>query len=272
MMRATEGMMQGGERTDMWLRSFHRNAAGSPLIICLPHAGGSAPFFFKLSGMLSSPAEVMVVQYPGRQERRHENLITDLDELTDALFEAISPLAERPIVLFGHSMGAIISFELARRFERTGTGTVLGIVASSRRAPTIHRPQNVYLRDDAGIIAEIESLSGTDAKLLADEEMRRLMLPVLRADYKAIETYTYPSGARVRCPIHAFVGDCDPQVTVDEARHWQEVTTGPFSLKTFSGGHFYLNNHEQIVTAALRQSVAEFAGGDLRNRSSCDQL
>ncbi|MEU8976254.1 thioesterase II family protein [Streptomyces monashensis] len=240
--------------TGSWVRRFHPGPEGAPRLVCLPHAGGSASYFFPVSRQLASVAEVLAVQYPGRQDRRHEPCIDSIPALADALVAELRPYGDRPLTLFGHSMGASLGFEVALRLEQAGT-TVRHLFASGRRAPSTVRDERVHLRDDDGLIADVKQLSGTDEQVLGDEEIVRMILPAIRADYRAAETYRYTPGPPLTCPITVLTGDADPHVTDAEARAWQRHTTGPFELKVFTGGHFYLNSQAAGVISVIEKSL-----------------
>jgi len=241
--------------SDTWIRRFH--PAGRPLtrVVCLPHAGGSASFWYPLSAALAGRFDVLGVQYPGRQDRRAEPPIADLgtlaDRITDALESSAAADDATPLVLFGHSMGAILAFEVARRLRVPPAA----LIASGRRAPDRRRVERVHRLDDAALIAELRSLSGTDASLLDDEEVLRMVLPALRADYRAIETWRVTPGNPLTCPITVLIGDADPKVTLDEATSWRDHTTGTFALHTFTGGHFYLTEHQAAVTERIADAA-----------------
>ncbi|MBB5937116.1 thioesterase II family protein [Streptomyces zagrosensis] len=247
---------------DLWVRRFHPVADSPHRVVLLPHAGGSASFFFPFSKALAETTDVLSVQYPGRQDRRAEPGMGSVGELADAIYEALQPWADRPLVLFGHSMGAVLGFELARRFERAGSTQLGGLIASGRRAPITYREENVHQRGDDALIAEIRALSGTDSGVLADEELLRMVLPAIRADYKAIETYRCDvdgSAPVLRCPISVLTGESDPRVSFDEAKAWSRLTTGGFTFRSFPGGHFYLTPQQDQVVAAIGEDVAAFA-------------
>ncbi|WTX00234.1 alpha/beta fold hydrolase [Streptomycetaceae bacterium NBC_01309] len=242
----------------MWFRRYEPASPGAVRLLCLPHAGGAAPYFLPLARALAPEFDVVSVQYPGRQERRREPPAADIGTLVDGIDAALSREKPGPLVLFGHSMGAVIGYELARRLERPSNQGLLGLIASGRRAPVRHRDESVHSRDDDGIIAEIRELSGTDPGVLGDEELLRMILPALRADYRAIEVYRHEPGAPLRVPVSVLIGDSDPRVTLDEAQAWQEVTVGDFTFRTFPGGHFYLNRQQAAVVLAIRESIAAF--------------
>ncbi len=240
---------------DVWVRRYHPGPADGVRLVCFPHAGGSASFFFPLSAALSSSAEVAAIQYPGRQDRRSEPNIDNIPELADAIFQAVRPLAERPLVFFGHSMGAVLAYEVACRLEEAGAAPLTRLYVSGRRAPSRHRRETVHERGDEGVIAELRQLSGTNQAILGDPEMLEMILPALRADYRAIETYRDTTSRTVRAPIIAVIGEDDPKVTSEEAKAWAEHTTGPFDLRTFPGGHFYLADRAQEVIRMLAEDL-----------------
>jgi len=247
-------MLGTDDPTTRWVRRYHPAPDAGSRLVCLPHAGGSASYFFQVSRMLSPRVEVLAVQYPGRQDRRTEPSVATIGELADQVFEALGPWNDRPLALFGHSMGAILGFEVALRLQQAGS-TPAVLFASGRRAPSTHRDEKVHLRDDAGIIAEVRSLNGTDNRIVDDEELIRMALPALRVDYKAIETYQYQPGPGLDCPIHALVGDDDPKASVGEVEAWGGHTTAGFKLHVFPGGHFYLDKHVPAVLDTIRGAL-----------------
>jgi pyochelin biosynthesis protein PchC len=247
-------MLETAQSTDLWVRRFHRAPQADARLVCLPHAGGSARYFFRVSRSLSPRVDVLAVQYPGRQDRRAEPCIEDIGLLADQITASLQPWIDRPMALFGHSMGAILGFEVALRLEAAGA-PVTALFASGRRAPSTHRDEAVHLRDDSGIIAEVRSLSGTHARIIENDKIIRTALPSIRSDYKATETYRHRPGTRVACPIHALVGDNDPKATVDEARRWNDHTTGGFELSVFPGGHFYLDQQAPTVLEKISRTL-----------------
>ncbi|MEV5432946.1 alpha/beta fold hydrolase [Streptomyces sp. NPDC052701] len=243
-----------------WIRRFHPADQAPTRLVCFPHAGGSATFYFPVSRTLSPGVDVLSVQYPGRQDRRHEPCMKTVAELADAVVEELLPWADRPLNLFGHSMGASLAFEVALRLEQRGLA-VQGLFASGRRAPSRFRHETVHLADDDTLIMELGRLSGTESQVLGDPEMLRMILPAVRNDYRAAETYRFTGDTRLACPVTALVGDQDPQVTAAEAEAWAEHTTGAFRLRWFEGGHFFLNAHAAEVMSVITDHVGASAVG-----------
>ncbi|MFC3996921.1 thioesterase II family protein [Nocardiopsis sediminis] len=239
----------------LWIRRFHPAPDSAIRLVCLPHAGGSAAVYFPMSRALKDDADVLSVQYPGRQDRRGEPGVRDMAEYADRVYDALLPWNDRPLALFGHSMGAVIAFEVARRLE--GAGTVPArLFVSGRRAPSRTREgEDLHRRDDAGLIEEMRRLDGTDSSLLDDPELLPLILPALRSDYTAIETYAYRPGPPLATPVTALVGDADPRATLKEVRAWSDHTGGAFDMEVFTGGHFYLTEHQDRVAALVSRHL-----------------
>ncbi|MEE1754632.1 thioesterase II family protein [Streptomyces sp. SP18CS02] len=229
-----------------WIRRFHPAPEAGTRLVCFPHAGGSATFYFPVSRAVSPGVDVLAVQYPGRQDRLNEPCVDDIPTLADRITEELVGWADRPLTLFGHSMGATIAFEVARRLEARGI-VPLGLFASGRRAPSSHRDERVHLRDDDGLVRELQRLSGTDAEVLADEAILRMVLPAMRSDYRAVETYRYTAGPPLNCPVTALTADDDPLVDVAEAEAWAQHTVAPFRIRVFTGGHFFVTAHAESV-------------------------
>ncbi|MGW6205342.1 thioesterase II family protein [Streptomyces sp. NPDC055089] len=253
-------MTDDSRETGPWIRRFHPAPEARTRLVCFPHAGGSATYYFPVSRALSPVIDVLAIQYPGRQDRRQEPCVEDIEELADLVVEELGPWKDLPLTLFGHSMGATLAFEVARRLEAAGTspGTLF---ASGRRAPSRVRDERVHLADDDRLIADITQLSGTDAAVLGDPEILRMILPAIRSDYKAAETYRYRPGPPLGLDVVALVGDTDQQVTVDEAAAWREHTTASFELQVFPGGHFFLDSHVAPVLDLIRARTSALTVG-----------
>ncbi|GAB2971375.1 alpha/beta fold hydrolase [Streptomyces pseudoechinosporeus] len=247
----------------LWLRRPLPRPAARLSLVCFPHAGGSAAFYSAWARLLPPHVELVAVQYPGRQDRLAEPAAEDMDELAGAVAEALrADRTDRELVLFGHSMGASVAWEVALRLEAGPGRAPRHLFVSGRPGPRRQRPGEVHLRDDDGLAAELRRLGGTHADLLDDPEIRALLLPAVRADYRLIETYRPDTAARVRCPLSALTGDRDEEASEVDAAVWSAATEAGFSSRVLPGGHFYLvAQAQQVVTAVLEtcgptQSVA----------------
>nr|AXL06540.1 thioesterase [uncultured bacterium] len=254
-------MPQPPEQFGKWVRRFAPAPDSSVRLVCLPHAGGSASFYFPLAKALAPQAEVLVVQYPGRQDRRHEPNIPSLADMADQIFAAIRHLDDRPLALFGHSMGAVLAYEIALRTQDAGLPAPMRLFASGRRAPSVDRGEGVDPGSDDKIVAELLRLSGTPASVLADPELRDMIVPPIRNDYRAVMAHRFEPGRQLDCPVTVLTGDKDPRVSIEEAAAWEDHTTGPTELHVFPGGHFYLVDESARVTALLADRLARQDAG-----------
>jgi surfactin synthase thioesterase subunit len=242
-------------RDETWLRRYHPASEAAHQMLCLPHAGGSASFYYPVSRALAPSVEVLSVQYPGRQDRRHEPLIGSVPELTDQIVAAVRATVDRPLAVFGHSMGATLGFEVVRLLEGAGM-QVSVLFVSGRRAPSTPREEPDYRQyTDADIIRELRSLNGTEGNLLHDDETLQMILPSVRNDYLVIRDYRFVPGPPLRCPVVALNGEEDPKVTAAEAEAWREHTSGPFDLQMFPGGHFYLISQAASVIGTVARHL-----------------
>ncbi|MFF0204895.1 thioesterase II family protein [Streptomyces sp. NPDC005017] len=252
--------MQRDSGPGTWIRRYRPRPDAAVRLVCFPHAGGSAVVFHQWASAFPADVEVLAVQYPGRQDRIAEPRVENLAELAKGVLPALrDAVGDSPYALFGHSMGATLAFEVARRLEADGTGPGI-LVASARRAPSRQRDQLVHLLDDAQLAAHIAELSPANSRLMEDARARAMIVPTVRSDLRAIETYRCPPGLALRTPILTVIGDSDPWTTLDEAQAWARHTRGGFELRLLPGGHFYLDDHQdevrELVRARLGHRVA----------------
>ena len=240
-----------------WLRCFHPGASDRTVLVALPHAGGSASSYQPLSRALASDAETLAVKYPGRQDRLREQALEDIEAIADHVVQALAPW-RRPIALFGHSMGATVAFEVARRLEAEHRPPT-ALIVSARAAPS--DATHEYRRDlhDDALIEEMRMLGGSEVAL-ADPELLSITLPVLRSDYTAVARYRYTPGPPLSCPITALVGDKDPRVGADDMRRWARHSSAGFALHVLPGGHFYLADQVDAVARLVRGALASHPG------------
>ncbi len=243
------------------IRSYRRsNAKPQVRLICFPHAGGAATFYRSWTTHLPPEVDLLSVQYPGRQDRISEPCIEEMESLAELVAGELIGTLHQPTALFGHSMGAAVAYEVARRIEDATGAPLYLLFVSGRPAPKHARRGCIHLGTDADLFADVRRLGGTPDSVLDHPDLRDLLLPSLRGDYRLIETYQPQPAARLQTPIVAFVGDRDPDVTAQETQAWSEATSGTFGLHLFEGDHFYFRENDEplveCVLAHLRVSVA----------------
>ncbi|WP_308406137.1 thioesterase II family protein [Streptomyces naphthomycinicus] len=230
--------------------------------MCFPHAGGTAQLFHGWPALLPEDVEVLAVRYPGRQDRLAEACIEDMAALADAVEDALRPWLDRPLVLFGHSMGACVAYELALRLEARGI-VAAHLLVSAHEAP--HRAERAapHSADDETLISHVRHLGDLHSEAYDIPELRDLLLPALRADYRLVEGYRPPRPAPVKAPITAYVGQDDPSCLLGGVLAWSELTApGSFELRSFPGDHFYLVTREAEVVADVAARLARTCGAD----------
>jgi len=225
-------------------------------LYCIPYAGGGSAVYRDWPSQLDARVEVRTIVLPGRERRFVEPALSSVLELADLLVPALLPVLDPPFAIFGHSMGAMLGFELACRLTSAGRPPV-HMLASGARAPHLrdHGPQ-FHAMPDADFVASVGGLGGTPAELLEHEELLRLMLPTLRADFTAAETYRSPTGRPLPCPITAFGGDRDPLVGRVDLDGWSSHTAGGFGVHMLPGDHFFLHTARAELLPLVRDALA----------------
>jgi len=238
---------------DLWFRPFRSRPCATVRLVCLPHAGGGASFYRPWLGELPPEVELMAVQYPGRGDRLGEECAEDLTAMADRIADTLTERLDRPFALFGHSLGAAVAFEVARRIQDRAGALLRALFVSGRAAPA--HPGLRYREPDEVLWDELRRLGGTSPELVHSSEIRALVLPTLRADYRMSETYRPAPHPAVRCPLVVCLGDVDPEAKLDDARDgWRAVVSGALGLRVFPGDHFYLLPHRaRVVGEVCRQ-------------------
>lgn len=232
-----------------WVKSF--GGAGAGTTVVFPHAGGAAAAYRSLAKALSDRGvDTYIVQYPQRADRLRHPAASGIAELAAQLFDAGPWDRVAPLNLFGHCMGAVVAFEFARVAE--GRGVVVDTLwASAGQAPCTVAEAPPLPTTDRDVLADMVDLGGTDPRLLEDEDFVELLVMAVQADYRALAGYACAADDRITADIHALRGDRDHRISREWSDRWASHTSGQFTLSTFEGGHFYLNDHLDAVAALV---------------------
>jgi pyochelin biosynthesis protein PchC len=243
--------MTGSARTpSAWFRVFRPVPDPAFRLLCLPHAGGAANVFAPWPPLLPPQGELVAVQYPGRQNRISEPCVPSIPGLAALIAQHLPALPGRPLAIFGHSMGAVVGYEVAARLEQQ-QGTPVHLLAVSAGSPPHRRPPLPPLPDDAAVLARGRQLGGFDDRVLGNPDLCELVLPAIRSDMQAVRDYACPRPAKLKAPIVAYAGDSDAEVSLDQLRAWSEVTLSDFACRLFPGGHFYLDAHASALVSDI---------------------
>ncbi len=227
-------------------------------LFCFPYAGGGASIFRLWATSLPAEVEVCPVYLPGRENRLREPLFTSLEQLIPVLGQALDPYMDIPFAFFGYSMGALISFELARHLRRGQRQGPVRLLIAADRAPHLPRPGPAlhHLPDDEFRRA-LARFGGTPTAVLEHEELMEVLQPILRADFTLYETYMYAPEAPLDCPITAFGGIDDPMISMQEIAAWNEQTRQAFMLHRLPGNHFFLQSEQNTLLRLLSQELQQ---------------
>lgn len=235
-----------------------RPASAEPraTLIVLPHAGGLAQGYAKWAKWFPEDVRVITAQYPGRGPRYGEEAARSMADLAEPLAEALTE--ETELHVFGHSLGAMIGFEICWLLGRRGK-PVRAFYPSAAPASHIRQDPTPIPAEpsDAELIEALVERGGMDRSALEHPELLELVLEACRADRKLTLSYRYGTERRVlNCPVVAFGGTTDVAVTPTDVARWPELTTGPGEVHLLDGGHFYVNDHMEAVTSRIRRQMA----------------
>ena len=195
------------------------------------------------------------VQYAGRGSRIAEPLGEDVVVVMNGVYHDLLPFLTKPVAFFGHSMGALVSYEFARRLREEQQPEPVELFVSGCTAPHVRTVESTYHLPEPEFIAELRRLQGTPAEVLENAELMQLMMPIVRADFKASQTYEYVPGPPLECPIRAFGGLKDEMVPREKVEAWSQHTTGSFRAQMMPGDHFFLNTSQSLLTRVIAQEL-----------------
>ncbi|AXQ48631.1 thioesterase II family protein [Pseudomonas sp. SAR267] len=230
-------------------------------LLCLPYSGASAMVYSRWRRKLPAWLQVRPVELPGRGARMGEPLQTDMQALARQLASEQRLAVNAPYALLGHSLGALLAFELAHELRALGCPAPLALFACGTAAPTRREDYDGHNwrdpKSDDQLKSELRELNGTPEEVLANAELMSLTLPTLRADFLLCGRYLYRQRPALQCPLHVLGGEAD-RASAEQLQAWRRETLGAFSLQMFPGGHFFIHEHEDQVLAALTQALEAY--------------
>ncbi|MER6629726.1 alpha/beta fold hydrolase [Streptomyces sp. NPDC000987] len=225
-------------------------------LFCLPYAGGGAAAYREWHAIAPEHIQVCPLELPGRGSRLGEPPISRLRPLVDGLAGAVGPFLDRPFAIFGHSMGALLAFELTRTLLRRGLPLPAHLFVSGRSAPDAppERPR-IHDAPEAQVLERLRNLGGTPQEVLDDPELMELVLPVLRADFSVLESYEYLDGPPLPVPLTVFGGTDDALVAPARLHDWRRQSSSGSRLRMLPGGHFFLHPSARTIMAEINRSL-----------------
>ncbi|AWB65707.1 thioesterase [Saccharobesus litoralis] len=225
-------------------------------LICFPYAGGNASAYRQWSCLSAQDIEVIAIQPPGRSARINEPPYDNIQAMVNELLPVVLALSGVPYFVFGHSLGSRIAYAVLSEIQRLSAALPECFFVSASRAAHQGKAQSCYIHQlpDNELITAISRLNGTPEVILRDAEFMQMLLPMFRADFKIAETYIAPV-VKLQCPIQGFCGVDDDVVKPQQMACWQELTTEFLGVKTYAGGHFYLEPGRQALLHDLRQQI-----------------
>ncbi|QED47030.1 thioesterase II family protein [Cytobacillus dafuensis] len=226
-------------------------------ILLFPYACGGASIYRTWHNFFPSEIEVIPIQLPGRENRLSEKPYTSIVELTDYLFETLKPLYDKPLALFGHSMGSLITYELSIRLEHAGIIPAHLFVSAHSSPKKGKLGTNDHLLSDEKLISRLRELSFTPEPVLQNQDLMQLLLPMIRADFTMCETYDYKEHPTLNCPLTVFGGTNDREVSLNELDHWKPYTNASFSKVTITGDHFFVHDQASTIISNISEKITQ---------------
>ena len=242
------------QTTNPWITNLKSNSSASLRLFCFPYAGGNSYIFRPWLDRIPKTIEICPIELPGRGFQIKSAPYRQIEPLVKAIATAILPYLNKPFAFFGHSMGGLVSFELARFIRRQYNLEPVHLFISGRRAPqTKDAKPPIHGLPQAEFIQELRQLNGTPEAVLNNNELMELLVPTLRADFAVLENYNYTPEAPLSCPISVFGGLQDREVELEQLEAWREQTYSLFSLKMLTGNHFFIHSSQFLLPELIKQ-------------------
>ncbi len=239
------------------LRVLRPTPGAAIKLLLFPYAGAGPSALMDLANAVPAWMEPVGVVYPGREDRFDEPCAAELRLLADDLLNPIAAELESPCAFFGHSMGAILAYELCVRLDRLGKAPE-ALFLSGAAAPGVALPERLADLPAREFLTKLIALNGFPREALASAELISLMLPILRADFRICEAHVDQvlRTQMLSLPVHAFAGAADPRARPEQVAQWRNIAGGEFRMHVYPGDHFFLRSHKQAMVAAIRDELA----------------
>ncbi len=242
--------------TQSWIR-LSKPGEDALRLFCFPYSGGMAQVFRPFTRLLPQGVGVYAFELPGRGRRFTDTPLTSISAMVKEVLNGMIPLHGHNSIFFGHSLGGILAFELARELRRQSLPMPRHLFVSGMRAPHISRREGkIYNLPDDAFIGKLMEMGGTPGEILENKEMLALVLPSLRKDFEAYDTYVHTPELPLPCPITAFGGTLDTFVTADDIKQWSIHTKLIFASQMFDGDHFFINERFTEIAATVSKALA----------------
>ena len=246
-----------------WFIPFKQEKNAYIRLFCFHYGGGSASTFRRWSKDLIDDTELVAIQLPGREERFNEPLLNNVSQVVDQLCLNFNNYGDKPFILFGHSIGALIAFEFVRALRIKGMPQPKHLIVSGTKAPQVPlKKQPIHDLPNVKFIKELRKYNGIPDYIIEDEELISIFIPTIRADFSISETYKYTNEEPLICPITALGGLNDDTFNLDDLLKWKKQTTSSFKSHFLTGDHFFINtSYEEvikIVNQALYNEITKF--------------
>ena len=252
-----------GRIASPWFSCAKPDPSARLRLFCFPYAGGGAAIYRGWENYLPPGVEVLAIQPPGRGSRFREPALDRMDSFLAAVADAMQPYLDRPIVLFGHSVGAFASFEMAYRLAETFGIHVRHLFVSGARGPQLPRNRkNIHDLSEEDFLTELKTLNGTPPEVLENPELMRMVSATLRADFALVETYRASNKPPLNCPITVFGGLEDDLASRTDLEAWKAHTTSSFDLWQLPGDHFFIHTSDSLILRILSRELSSLIKRD----------
>ncbi len=225
-------------------------------LLCIPYAGGGASAYYAWKKRLNSKVGLYAVQLPGRENRIVDTPYESIHDMIPDLLEEMDVVVQKPYILFGHSMGAKVAYELEKAMALKAMGSVELIVSGSR-APHIPEPKPIGHLPDEAFLKELYRFEGTPVEVLQNKEIMKLFLPLLKTNFTMDEEYYDVNKKKVNCPITAFCGKHDVEANEEDMRQWKDYSD-LFTMKVFDGNHFFIKSELIKVLDMINEIASKY--------------